>query len=103
MPNAQDILASGAPSGDSTKIDDLVGQVFTITDFVFASGKNGQFVVMDTVTSDGDELKVRTGAKSVISKLEQLREIGGFPAEVKVTTYPTTKGNPGFDIVNPDA
>jgi hypothetical protein len=99
-PTPQQILASGGPS-DSEPIKDYVGATFTIVSWVPANGKNGSFVVMDVVTSDGEEKKVRTGAQSVLNKLELLGE-EGLPIEVTVTSYKTKFSNDGYDITNPD-
>jgi len=102
VPTPQDILGAKG-GGDSNPIKEYVGQTFTVSDFSYANGRNGRFVVMTAVNDDGEEFKVRTGAEAVVSKLEQLRDAGALPIEVLVTSFQTKHGTTGYDLDNPDA
>jgi hypothetical protein len=100
---ASDILSS--ESGDSVEIKTLVGQNVTVVGFTIRPpGKFAKpWVVIEVVTSAGDEINVRTGATAVIQQLEELEAGGHLPQEVLIDTYPTDKGNPGFVFRNPVA
>jgi ATP-dependent DNA ligase len=97
--SAKDIF-SGGGGEDWVKIKDLVGDELELVDFRVKKGKFGPFPVIDAVTEDGDEIKVR-GGEFLIEKLEEVRNEDLFPISVKVVQFDTDFGNPGygFDVV----
>jgi hypothetical protein len=94
---AADILNGGGDGEEWVKIKDLVGDEITITGFKVKRGKFGKFPVVSAVDADGDEIQIQAG-NHLIERLEDLEELDLFPVDVKVVTFPTDKGNPGYSF-----
>lgn len=94
--SAQDILSR--TGSDTPNISDFVGQTLTLAEVVFQTGQHGKYVDVSAINAEGDEVTFRTGAKAVVGKLESITEHGLLPVEVKVSSYPSKFGKPGYDI-----
>ena len=80
------------------KMAEFVGETLTFKTFSREKGEFGDYLVIDAATRDGEQVVISTGAKSVVRKLEGLEELGDLPTSLRVTSYKTRYGNPGFDL-----
>ena len=103
--SAADIL-SDSNKLDGTNIKEFKGQTLTVTSFTSSPSSKypgRTFVDFEAVTSSGDTVSVFTSAIAILRQLNEFEANDLFPVEVKVVTYDTDKGNPGFKFGNPEA
>jgi hypothetical protein len=99
-PSAADILRGTGE--DAIRLKDVVGQVFTIVDFVTKDSKkyDSKFAIVYAVNSEGDDVQLM-GPGHTIEKLGLLKSFGHLPLDVKVASFDTERGTGyGFDPVD---
>ena len=102
MANAQEILnRKGGGAGSA----DRVGETLSIVEAEFEAGQykdeDGNvkdFVRITAFDAEGNDRSFSAGSPAIVSKLKELKDGGFLPFDVKVTSYPGSYGNPGYDI-----
>jgi len=69
--------AEGVP----LRLDNIEGQLVTITGVDFTSGSFGPYMTMNVVNTDGEVLDVMTGAKLVLDAIENAIDADALPCE----------------------
>lgn len=98
-----DVIARSRPtSGEYRKISEFVGKVLSFVSFTTSPSKfqegDVQAVIEAVDMESGEEVKIRTGAVSVIAVLQGLDAADMLPQELRVTTYKTNFPNDGYDL-----
>lgn len=93
-----DIIAKAQASGDYASIKQFDGQVLTFVGFESKTGTNGEYLIIDALTGDAEEVQIRTGAAQVVEILKGLDVNGLLPYDLKVVSFATQHATRGYTL-----
>lgn len=93
--SVEEILAAASAGGDWQKAGDFVGQTLTIIEYEVLEGANGEYLVIDVVTEDGEEAKLSNGGK-LAAQVQALRAADKLPIELRVVGKKTQYGTMSY-------
>lgn len=100
-PTVAEIIAAAQSSGEYRSIKEFVGQVLNFVSFETKAGKDGDYLIIDALTAENDEVQIRTGAAQVVEILRGLAVNDMLPYELRVDSFKTANGT-GFTLEEVD-